>query len=278
MYNKISGAIFGAAVGDAVGCTFEGMMPDDNRIAEISGGGMFCLEKGSVTDDTFMTIALAETFLEAKKFDRDIFLKKVTLALRRDEKTFGRTTKTISSLHEQGCFAEAAAKAVNNIFECETNGSVMRTIPVGLVQCNVRKEARRVSAFTHSGIDACNACEAVSFAAYQLLKGKTKSEVLENVPEKYFSCELIPSVSALESTACAFDCFKNGRDYVDVITRAIRLGGDTDTIASIAGGLAGILYGLDSIPKKWRDELLVKNELEKISAGLTSVNSASQQV
>ncbi|MDO5844070.1 MAG: ADP-ribosylglycohydrolase family protein [Methanocorpusculum sp.] len=278
MYNKIAGAIFGAAAGDAVGCSFEGMSADEKRVPEISGGGIFSLPAGSVTDDTYMTIALAETYLEYKKFDRDRFLKKVTLAIRSYGKTFGRTTKTISALSEQGCFSDLASDAVNKIFECETNGSVMRTIPVGLVPCDTENEARRVSAFTHSGKEACDASAAVSSAAHQLLMGASKSEILSAIPEKYLSCELIPSVSALESTACAFDCFFKGSDYVDVIRRAICLGGDTDTIGAIAGGLAGIFYGYESIPKKWIDSIIIKNELEEISKGLTLAHCASQQV
>ena len=50
--------------------------------------------------------------------------------------------------------------------------------------------------------------------------------------------------------------------YADVINIITALGGDTDTNASIAGAAAGILYGYDNIPLKWRDEIRGKDILD----------------
>jgi ADP-ribosyl-[dinitrogen reductase] hydrolase len=51
----------------------------------------------------------------------------------------------------------------------------------------------------------------------------------------------------------------NSHDYSETVLKAVNLGGDTDTIAALAGGLAGLIYGLDQIPEEWV-KLLVKKE------------------
>ncbi len=142
----------------------------------------------------------------------------------------------------------------------------MRTIPVGLVmQDNVETTAKRVAAFTHYDRDAGDCCAVISKAAAGLAAGKTKAEVLADIPAKYLSGELIPSIDPVETTRCALACFHDGSGYTDVIRRACVLGGDTDTIACIAGGLAGILWG---VPQKWIDTLLLKDRITQVAEQL----------
>ena len=264
---KIYGGLFGCAVGDALGITFEGMEGDENRVITMSGGGQFNLRKGEVSDDTLMMLALGETYCETGEFGRDVFLGKVILTLREDDTTFGRTTKTTASLLEQGCIPEKVVSVVHTIFGSRTNGSVMRTIPIGLVPLTDRdKTARQISAFTHYDKDAGECCAIIAKAAAGLAAGKTKAEVLKEIPPAYLTGNPVPSVDAVEATKCALMCFRDGNDYADVIRRACVLGGDTDTIGCIAGGLAGILWG---VPQKWVDELLIKDRILRVAEGLT---------
>ena len=58
---RIFGGLFGVAAGDAVGLTFEGMMPGPRYNLSVTGGGQFSLPAGAVTDDTMMTLSLLET-------------------------------------------------------------------------------------------------------------------------------------------------------------------------------------------------------------------------
>ena len=51
--------------------------------------------------------------------------------------------------------------------------------------------------------------------------------------------------------------------YKACIKKAVDLGDDTDTVAAIAGGLAGILYGIENIPKEWLDKLQSKENIDK---------------
>lgn len=68
-------------------------------------------------------------------------------------------------------------------------------------------------------------------------------------------------IDTLEAVLWAF--FHADR-YRDVVLNAINLGGDTDTIAAIAGGIAGIYYGLDDIPAEWIQSIVKKEELYQL--------------
>ncbi|MGN6713341.1 ADP-ribosylglycohydrolase family protein [Anaerocolumna jejuensis] len=60
-------------------------------------------------------------------------------------------------------------------------------------------------------------------------------------------------------------------NYKDTVLKAVNLGGDTDTIAAIAGGLAGIYYGFDGIPDKWVQSIVRKEELYDIFTKFSSL-------
>lgn len=266
---RVYGAVFGAAAADAVGSSFEGLMPDDTRVPQMTGGGQFSLAPGEVTDDTLMMLALLETYAECGCFSRTRFLSKMVVTIREKPKTFGNTTRTLASLVEQGCYPQAAAGVVHRLFGSRTNGSVMRTLPVGITACSAEAaaaQARRVSSFTHADAEAGDACAAVSSAVYSLLHGASKEDVLAAVPAKYLEGELYPSVDALEATRCAFCIFRDAESYSDAVKAACCLGGDTDTIGAIAGGMCGALYGIDAVPVEWCEMLDVKKRIESVVA------------
>lgn len=272
---RIIGGLFGCAAGDSLGASYEGACRDENRKACMSGGGQFGLKKGEVTDDTLMTLALAETYCETGTFSREVFLRKLILTIRNDDSTFGGTTKTLASLLEQGCHPDRAAYAAHTARGSRTNGSVMRTIPVGLVmEEGVEETARIVSAFTHFDKDAGDCCAVVAKAAGGLAAGKSKTKILEEIPEFYLTGELIPSIDPVETTRCALACFRDGTTYADVVRRACILGGDTDTIACISGGLAGILWG---VPQIWMDSLLLKDRIAQTAENLCRIIEARQR-
>lgn len=268
---KIAGVLYGVAVGDAIGSSYEGMGPETRQGLHMSGGGMFDLKPGSVTDDTLMTLALIESRIEDGYFNRDRFLSKMIRTVRADPRTFGRTTRTLVSLLEQGCYPENATRAIDRIFGSRSNGSVMRTAAVGIFEpeSTVAQEAVRVSAFTHYDPVAGECCAAVSGMIAELIGGKERAEAYENIKSEtlrpeIFTGKKIPSVDAVESTRCALSCFLSGDSVEDVAERAVSLGGDTDTIASIACGLAGAYWGVGAVPEEWIQDLLIKKQIEKL--------------
>ena len=73
--------------------------------------------------------------------------------------------------------------------------------------------------------------------------------------------EINSSGYIVDTIEASFWCLLTNNTYEDTIIEAINLGQDTDTIAGIAGAMAGIVYGIDNIPKRWLDKLQKKDYL-----------------
>jgi len=74
-------------------------------------------------------------------------------------------------------------------------------------------------------------------------------EAFRTLPEE----EIRSSGYVVDTLEAALWCFLNTDSYQECVLRAVNLGDDTDTVAAVAGGLAGLYYGLEDIPKEWRD-------------------------
>ena len=70
----------------------------------------------------------------------------------------------------------------------------------------------------------------------------------------------------VHSLEAAIWCLCTTNSYKDCVLKAVNLGSDTDTIAGIAGGLAGAIYGYESIPREWREDLLRREYIEDLCA------------
>ncbi len=96
---------------------------------------------------------------------------------------------------------------------------------------------------------------------------------MENVPveSNYFMAreienrsrdEISSSGYVVDTFEAAMWCLQNTDNYKECILLAANLGRDTDTVAAVAGGLAGIMYGYESIPKEWIDKLQAKDVID----------------
>jgi len=123
----------------------------------------------------------------------------------------------------------------------------------------------------------------------RLFDGMTNSGYMDLVqadPEKAKSLDFMeasmPSlastkVDGIKSSGYVVDtleasiwCLINSNSYEEAVLMAVNLGGDTDTTGAVTGGLAGIFYGYDSIPKKWIDLLVRKDDIEALAVRLDS--------
>jgi ADP-ribosyl-[dinitrogen reductase] hydrolase len=66
----------------------------------------------------------------------------------------------------------------------------------------------------------------------------------------------------IHSLEASIWCLFQNDNYKDCVLQAVNLGEDTDTTAAITGGLAGILFGLDSVPEQWKESIVKKEEIE----------------
>ena len=184
------------------------------------------------------------------------------------------------------------------------NGSLMRIHPFALYEYFKGtydiEVIHTASALTHAHERSKIACGIYSFVLWELLKAPSKSSIrrglnkarifyrtnpensqydnlyrrigliglqFEDDPLTFhrFNREDIKSSGyVVDSLEAAIWCLLNTRSYKECVLMAVNLGDDTDTIAAIAGGLAGALYGYDAIPQEWRDTLIKREYIEEM--------------
>ncbi len=74
----------------------------------------------------------------------------------------------------------------------------------------------------------------------------------------------------LDTLQAALWCLLTTHSYRECVLKAVNLGSDTDTVAAVAGGLAGILYGTESIPQDWLRVLAKKEEIVRLCKAFLS--------
>lgn len=264
----------GLAIGDALGMPVEGVSFEEIRekYREIrnfmpSGDG---LEAGEWTDDTEQALILAESLCETLYFSPDNFaekLKRINLSHR-----YGPTSsRAITNLKRGYSWRESG-------IESDTNGSSMRVPPIGLLYHHnyslVENYAAIASSITHKGNAAIAGSVAVAVGIACILNedGMLFEEVVKRV-EKYDTltaekieyafqirnASLSKAVKELGNTMMAFDavpmafyCYFSSKNFEHTVIKGASAGGDTDTIAAIAGAMKGAETGFEGIPEKFK--------------------------
>lgn len=149
------------------------------------------------------------------------------------------------------------------------------------------KNIHEVSAITHAHERSCIACGIYDFIVKELISNPEKLSIkvaLKKAEIYYCNYEQIfhynrlfredfksLDISEIKSSGYVVDtleaaiwCLLNTKNYRDCVLKAVNLGQDTDTVAAVAGGLAGILYGYDNIPKEWLNTLVKSDIISKL--------------
>lgn len=276
--DRILGGLFGVACGDALGGTLEFYSKKEGKeeygyLKDIIGGGVWNLEPGEVTDDTMMTIAVAEGILEKPEDPIERIGEKFLNWYRSNPKDIGNTVKAaIEGYKIHGDWRRASAYAHEQLAgRSAGNGTLMRCLPVALYYDDFEKMIKITkvqSRLTHFDKKAEKACEIYNTIVYNYLKGEEKISTIESVVKDYDEYEEIlstskrelnPSGYVVDTLMCALWCFANTSNPEDAVCEAVNLYGDSDTIGAVTGGLAGVYYGIDAIPQRWREKILLKN-------------------
>lgn len=295
---KFYDAIMGLVVGDALGVPFEFRQRDTFKATDMTGWGTYNQPPGTWSDDSSMTFATIESLARngmIKPYDimcnfRDwLFSGKFTP--NGDVFDIGNTTRM--SIHR---FVNGA-----NYLRCggfsewdNGNGSLMRILPLAFLNCNLGDVAK-VSSLTHGNLISIQACEIYVWIAKMLIDGNGIREAIAyRVRPEYYLHEKFNRLKALErltrdeikSTGFVVDtleaalwCVLKTDNYRDCVLMAVNLGGDTDTIAAVAGGLAGILYGIggnNGIPEEWIDKIEKKKWIKDLCESFESRFCADQ--
>lgn len=284
IYERILGGLFGVACGDALGGTLEFMSEDEIQrkhgyLKDIIGGGCWDLEPGEVTDDTMMTIAVAEGILDNPENPIEDIGNHFIGWYDSSPKDIGNIIRiALSEYKRSNDWTKTAYYAHQTTGgKSAGNGSLMRCLPVALYYSDVKKMLEITasqSLLTHYDRKATDACQFYNLLVYDYLNGKPKvpaiREHIDNYPEykKVFLMlknELEPSGYVFDTLICALWCFVNTSSFEEAVCEAANLGGDADTVAAITGGLAGVYYGYDAIPDRWKEKILVKDQLVSIA-------------
>ena len=283
---RAAGAMVGSAVADAVGAPFEFNQPDlyaetfagpvVGGIGEMIGGGGFNWAPGEFTDDTQMALALANALEEADGFSAEVVWKHFR-AWAKSARDIGITIRH-SLAHESH---EGAAEKAHETLGGRTasNGSVMRIAPVGvfgvrLTRARAAELAMAQAALTHHDESASVGAALVADLIREcILSGDFASSlqstigffaespwssVVDDHFARFFDDEfdprhpdLLPNGTVWTAVGQAVWAVRATSSFHDAIVAAINLGGDTDTVAAIAGAIAGAVYGLQGIPVRW---------------------------
>lgn len=280
---RATGAVIGSAVGDALGAPFEfgtagafsARFPAPGAGDEMGGGGGW--NAGEATDDTQMAVHVAESLLERNGLDLPDVFSRFQRWAAADPKDIGLQTEDV--LTRGLPWDQAATAHYRSSRHAAGNGSLMRATPSAVYfapggQRATMEAARRIAALTHGDPAAWEGTAIFHDLVRVALSG---ADPLEHLPRtlaavdpdhrERYAVVLAPDwhpSQATEFNGAVWPCLgsavwalRTTRSYEDAIRAAIDLGGDTDTVAAVTGGLAGAVHGLASIPARWTTPLHV---------------------
>ncbi|MDB4923296.1 ADP-ribosylglycohydrolase family protein [Mucilaginibacter sp.] len=299
--------LLGIAVGDALGVPVEFETRAEralNPVTAMTGFGTHHVPAGTWSDDSSLTFCLAEAL--TKDFSIEQIADNFISWLYENYWTatgvvfdIGMATQQAINRLLKGCRPDLAGG-----FEVSSNGngSLMRILPLLFyIQEKPIEEryeiTKLVSSITHGHIRSVIACFYYLEFAQQILLGVDKFLIYENLksevanflelnslnPEEVFLFnrllranifdleeeEIQSTGYVIHTLEASLWCLLNTDNYKDAVLKAVNLGNDTDTTAAVTGGLAGILYGYNSIPVSWLNQLARVKDIEGLADKLS---------
>ncbi len=225
--------MIGAIIGDIVGSVYEFHNIKKTNFPLFRSDSTF-------TDDTVLTVAVADCLLHGGNYAQK-FKEYYRLYPHRGYGSSFRNWAASASVEPYGSFG---------------NGSAMRVSPVGFAFSSldeVLAEARKSAEVTHNTEEGIAGAQAVAGAIFLARMGKEKREIKDFV-EQAFGYDLSEPLRRIRpryefdetcrgSVPQAITAFLESRSLIDAVRKAVSLGGDSDTIACVAGGIAHAYYG-----------------------------------
>ena len=231
----VPGGIIGAIIGDIVGSFYESHNCKSTEIALFTPGTLF-------TDDTVMTIAVADWLLSG------VPLQKIMPDWGREYPNVG-----YGGMFYEWLFYSEDKEPYNSF----GNGAGMRVSPCGYYACSLDealKLAKQSAEVTHNHPEGIKGAQAIASAIFLARQQKSKNEIRDYIEHTFGynlnrSCDEIRPTYQFDET-CQGSCpeaiiaFLDSHDYESAIRLAVSLGGDSDTIACMTGGIAAAYYGI----------------------------------
>ena len=246
--------MLGAILGDIIGSRFEFDIGGKTKDFKLF------TDKCEFTDDSVMTIAMADALTSIENYDDEQLVKE----------------EIIESMQKWGNkypYAGYGSRFIHWLADRDPkpygsygNGSAMRVSSVGWLFDSLEKtrEVARYSAeISHNHPEGIKGAECTASIIYLARTDKSKEEIEEYIDNEfgYDHSESLDEMrsrhrhveTCMDSLPKAIRSFLDGESYEDVVRNAVSLGGDTDTLAAIAGAMAEAYYG---IPEELKRECM----------------------
>ena len=320
-------ALLGSATGDALGAPVEFMTREmierrHGRLTEMVGGGRFGWAPGEWTDDTAMTLAVAEGLLAAPgDLDAQIAAigERFLSWFRSGPKDVGSTIHQALSGFSGDWPAAARSTPAARCDRAAGNGSLMRTLPVALAfpdEEEMLVASARISAMTHFDPLAETCCALHGLWVRRLLAGQdpvnawreametARSRAALGAPtpphlapgwasldhplwERLARAPSLPADRlqpsgyagfAVECLEAAVSAVARANSFEEAMVELVNLGGETDTMAAVAGGPAALAFGEGAIPARWTDRLAQRERIAAVATGLARLRRTAPAV
>jgi ADP-ribosyl-[dinitrogen reductase] hydrolase len=302
--DRANGVLLGLACGDALGRPVEFKPPhriadQHGRVTDMLANGTHRQPAGTITDDTELALRIARSLDKEGKFEPlavvDGFVEWY------DSDPFdigGLTAATLRRLAAGGDWDEIGIEEWKHLPEGQNagNGSVMRCAPYGVAFCsnmdNLVTASRVSSAITHADPRCQWSCVVLNATIAGLLSGDddplgTALDVAEDAPtevreavtsiQNILSGDIDPNTVDLQNSGYVVTTLQAGLYHSltaetaeEAIIDAVMMGGDTDTIAAVAGAVAGARFGREALPDRWLNEITKTPELTELSHSLVN--------
>lgn len=251
--------MLGAIIGDIVGSRFEWHNHKNKEFDFLSDRCFF-------TDDSVMSLAIAKAILACEGDYQDLDQQAVTAM-----QEVGRPYPNCGygGMFYQWMYAEQPQP-----YNSFGNGAAMRVSACGFAASSLaeaKELARKVTAVTHNHPEGLKGAEATAVAIYLAKTGESRLAIREFIRAHYYPLDFTLdeirdtykfNETCQETVPQAIVAFLEATDFEDAIRNAISIGGDSDTLAAITGGIAEAFYGIPTVIRKqaltFLDERLLK--------------------
>jgi type I restriction enzyme M protein len=251
--------MLGAIIGDIVGSRYEW-----NNIK--TKDFEFLTYKCFPTDDSIMTLAVAKAILNSKEDYSDLSAMTV------------RYMQQLGNLYPDGGYGGAFAKWLKDKepkpYKSYGNGAAMRVSAAGFAAKDLTEAkilSSMVTRVTHNHPEGIKGAEATTVAIFLARSGKSMLEIRDVINKEYYPMNFTLdgirdsykfNETCQETVPQALMAFFESTDFEDAIRNAISIGGDSDTLAAITGGVAEAYYGIPAEIRKHALTFLDKRQLQ----------------
>lgn len=236
--------MFGTVIGDIIGSRFEFSQNKPEKDFELFN------KKCRFTDDTVLTAAVCQALMESNEMNTSELSRNVRLRLQE----FGR-------LYPYAGYGAGFMEWIDSIglpYNSYGNGAGMRVAPVAWIASTMEEVfllSDIVTGVTHNHPEGLKGARAVALAVFLARHGVDKRKIRQSIQQRFYALDFtideiknnyIPNTTCQGTVPQAIEAFLEANDFENAIRKAVSIGGDTDTIASMTGAIAGAYYGIPS--------------------------------